>query len=258
MHALLCNFRGQHAPGRAVPPGSGGGDRLRIFLQNRQPAAGEAQADNAAIAETMRPKQGERKSFDLQVERVQCSAMAGDKDVPILRQLLKGIQKTSGAAQHGIQAFAALRRRIILRRFKKGRTGRAKRAEIAAFPNAETNLDQAWVQLYFFFGPARDDTCLRIQRQNERRAMLRAQPGLGRARACSAEYRCGPADGTAGCNRSGRGVSGKFQLLAYFLQKYVLWDKYSDILRDKEERSTSVHVSPQPCRRYIGVPDLHP
>ena len=29
-------------------------------------------------------------------------------------------------------------------------------------------------------------------------------------------------------------------------------DKYSDILRDKEERSTSVHVSPQPCRRYIG------
>ena len=231
MHALLCNFRGQHAPGARSPPGSGGGDRLRIFLQNRQPAAGEAQADNAAIAETMRPKQGERKSFDLQVERVQCSAMAGDKDVPIFRQLLKGIQKTSGAAQHGIQAFAALRRRIILRRFKKGRTGRAKRAEIAAFPNAETNLDQAWVQLYFFFGPAR---------------------------ACSAEYRCGPADGTAGCNRSGRGVSGKFQLLAYFLQKYVLWDKYSDILRDKEERSTSVHVSPQPCRRYIGVPDLHP
>ena len=220
MHALLCNFRGQHAPGARSPPGSGGGDRLRIFLQNRQPAAGEAQADNAAIAETMRPKQGERKSFDLQVERVQCSAMAGDKDVPIFRQLLKGIQKTSGAAQHGIQAFAALRRRIILRRFKKGRTGRAKR--------------------------------------NERRAMLRAQPGLGRARACSAEYRCGPADGTAGCNRSGRGVSGKFQLLAYFLQKYVLWDKYSDILRDKEERSTSVHVSPQPCRRYIGVPDLHP
>ena len=144
---------------RAVRPGSGGGDRLRIFLQNRQPAAGETQADNAAIAETMRPKQGERKSFDLQVERVQCSAMAGDKDVPIFRQLLKGIQKTSGAAQHGIQAFAALRRRIILRRFKKGRTGRAKRAEIAAFPNAETNLDQAWVQLYFFFGPARDDTC---------------------------------------------------------------------------------------------------
>lgn len=159
MHALLCNFRGQHAPGARSPPGSGGGDRLRIFLQNRQPAAGEAQADNAAIAETMRPKQGERKSFDLQVERVQCSAMAGDKDVPIFRQLLKGIQKTSGAAQHGIQAFAALRRRIILRRFKKGRTGRAKRAEIAAFPNAETNLDQAWVQLYFFFGPARDDTC---------------------------------------------------------------------------------------------------
>ena len=109
-------------PARGPPPGSGGGDRLRIFLQNRQPAAGEAQADNAAIAETMRPKQGERKSFDLQVERVQCSAMAGDKDVPILRQLLKGIQKTSGAAQHGIQAFAALRRRIILRRFKKGRT----------------------------------------------------------------------------------------------------------------------------------------
>ena len=113
MHALLCNFRGQHAPGARSPPGSGGGDRLRIFLQNRQPAAGEAQADNAAIAETMRPKQGERKSFDLQVERVQCSAMTGDKDVPILRQLLKGIQKTSGAAQHGIQAFAALRRRII-------------------------------------------------------------------------------------------------------------------------------------------------
>lgn len=173
---------------RAVPPGSGGGDRLRIFLQNRQPAAGEAQADNAAIAETMRPKQGERKSFDLQVERVQCSAMAGDKDVPIFRQLLKGIQKTSGAAQHGIQAFAALRRRIILRRFKKGRTGRAKRAEIAAFPNAETNLDQAWVQLYFFFGasPRRymrylphAAAGLRIQRQNERRAMLRAQPGLG-------------------------------------------------------------------------------
>ena len=148
MHALLCNFRGQHAPGARSPPGSGGGDRLRIFLQNRQPAAGEAQADNAAIAETMRPKQGERKSFDLQVERVQCSAMAGDKDVPIFRQLLKGIQKTSGAAQHGIQAFAALRRRIILRRFKKGRTGRAKRAEIAAFPNAETNLDQAWVLAY--------------------------------------------------------------------------------------------------------------
>ena len=85
-------------PARGPPPGSGGGDRLRIFLQNRQPAAGEAQADNAAIAETMRPKQGERKSFDLQVERVQCSAMAGDKDVPIFRQLLKGIQKTSGAA----------------------------------------------------------------------------------------------------------------------------------------------------------------